>query len=78
MAALRAGSLQPVLLDWEGQNSPHLNLLMRRGLVRQPRGRAFVDFMASQVEALVRHRLPAGLPAVRIARRPDWFKRRVG
>jgi len=77
-AALRAGLLQPVLLDWEGQNSPPLNLLMRKGLARQPRVRAFVDFMASQVEAMIRHRLPAGMPAVKIARRPDWFKRRVG
>ena len=77
-AALRAGLLQPVLLDWEGQNSPPLNLLMRKGLARQPRVRAFVDFMASQVEAMTQQRLPAGMPAVKIARRPDWFKRRVG
>jgi DNA-binding transcriptional LysR family regulator len=77
-AALRAGLLQPVLLDWEGQNSPPLNLLMRKGLARQPRVRAFVDFMASQVEAMVRQRLPAGLPLVKASQRPDWFKRRVG
>jgi DNA-binding transcriptional LysR family regulator len=78
MAALRAGLLQPVLLDWEGQNSPPLNLLMRKGSARQPRVRAFVDFMAAQVEAMTRHRLPAGLPPVRSSQRPEWFKRRVG
>jgi len=77
-AAVRAGLLQPVLLDWEGQNSPPLNLLMRKGLARQPRVRAFVDFMAAQVEAMVRQRLPAGLPPVKASQRPDWFKRRVG
>jgi len=77
-AALRAGLLQPVLLDWEGQNSPPLNLLMRKGLARQPRVRAFVDFMALQMEDMVRHRLPADLPPVKSSQRPAWFKRRVG
>jgi DNA-binding transcriptional LysR family regulator len=78
MAALRGGLLQPVLLNWEGQNAPPLNLLMRKAMSRQPRVRAFVDFMAAQVEGWVRHRLPAGLPAVKASQRPDWFKRRVG
>ena len=78
MAALRAGLLQPLLLDWEGQNSPPLNLLMRKGSALQPRVRAFVDFMAAQVAAMIRHRLPAGLPPVRSSQRPEWFKRRVG
>ena len=66
-AALRAGLLQPVLLDWEGQNSPPLNLLMRKGLARQPRVRAFVDFMASQVEAIIGIVFP---PACRRSRSP--------
>ena len=76
--ALRAGLLQPVLLDWVGQNSPPLNLLIRKSLVRQPRLRAFVDFMVAFAEAKTRVRLPAGLPLVPIAERPDWFKRRAG
>lgn len=78
MAALRDGLLQPVLLDWESQNAPPLNLLMRKAMSRQPRVRAFVDFMASQMEDIVRHRLPAGLPPVKSSQRPAWFKRRVG
>lgn len=72
------GSLQPVLLDWEATSSPPLNLLIRRAVARQPRVRAFVEFIAEEVERRTRERLPAGLPPVRPARRPDWFKRRVG
>ena len=71
--ALRAGTLQPVLLDWVGQHSPPLNLLIRKSLVRQPRLRAFVDFMVAFAEARTRVRLPAGLPLVPVAERPDWF-----
>jgi DNA-binding transcriptional LysR family regulator len=76
--ALREGSLQPVLLDWVGQHSPPLNLLLRRALSRQPRVRAFVDFMAQWAEAAAHTRLPAGLPPVAPAKRPDWFRKRVG
>jgi LysR family transcriptional regulator for bpeEF and oprC len=76
--ALRDGGLQPVLLDWVGQHSPPLNLLIRRTLSRQPRVRAFIDFMAEEAERLTRSRLPAGLPQVPVATRPEWFRRRVG
>ena len=76
--ALRSGKLQPVLLDWEGQSSPPLIMLVRKSLVRQPRVRAFLDHFRSFVEDQVRHRLPAGLPPVRAPQRPDWFQRRVG
>lgn len=74
---LHDGTLQPVLLDWVGQSSPPLSLVLR-SLARQPRVRAFVDFMAEQAEALTLRRLPAGLPPVPVARRPEWYKRRVG
>ena len=76
--ALRSGKLQPVLLDWEGQSSPPLIMLVRKSLVRQPRVRAFLDHFRSFVEDQVRHRLPAGLPPVQAPQRPDWFQRRVG
>ncbi len=76
--ALRDVSLQPVLLDWVGQHAPPLNLLFRRALSRQPRVRAFVDFMAQWAEAAARTRLPAGLPPVAPSKRPDWFRKRVG
>lgn len=72
------GSLQPVLLDWTGLNSPPLSLIFKRSLARQPRMRAWVDFMAEQVTQLTVRRLPAGLPPVQPAERPDWWRRRVG
>lgn len=75
---LRNGRLEPVLLDWVGQHSPPLNLVMRKATTRQPRVRAFVDFIAEHTRALARDRHPEGLPTVPVARRPPWFKRRVG
>lgn len=75
---LEAGTLQAVLLDWVGASSPPLNLLICKAVSRQPRVRAVVDFLAEAAAELVRQRLPAGLPPVRPAQRPDWFKRRVG
>jgi DNA-binding transcriptional LysR family regulator len=75
---LAAGTLQPVMLDWVGASSPPLNLLMRKAVSRQPRVRAVVEFLAEAGAELAQLRLPAGLPAVRPAGRPDWFKRRVG
>jgi LysR family transcriptional regulator for bpeEF and oprC len=75
--ALRTGSLQPVLLDWVGEASPPLTLLMRRALARQARVRAWVDFIASWAEGIARDRLPYGLPLVPPAQRPDWFRKRV-
>jgi LysR family transcriptional regulator, regulator for bpeEF and oprC len=75
---LRAGTLQPVLLDWEGLNAPPLNLLIRRAGARLPRVRAWVDFLVEEVEQLARARLPHGLPPPKPAQRPDWFRKRVG
>jgi DNA-binding transcriptional LysR family regulator len=77
-SAVHAGTLQPVLLDWVGQSAPPLNLLFRRSLARQPRLRAWVDFLADWAAVQDRERLPAGLPPVAPAQRPEWFKRRVG
>lgn len=75
---LRDGSLEPVLLDWVGQHSPPLNLLIRKAVARQPRVRAVVDFLAEAGRRMAGDRLPAGLPSVPTSRQPDWFKRRVG
>jgi len=74
---LASGSLQPVLLDWTGLHSPPVSLVVKRALTRQPRVRAWIDFAAEYAQGLARERLPAGLPAVRPAERPDWWKRRV-
>lgn len=71
------GSLRPVLLDWNGLNSPPLSLLVKRSLVRQPRIRAWVDFIAEHAQQLTAFRLPAGLGTVQPAERPDWWHKRV-
>lgn len=71
------GRLQPVLLDWNGLNSPPLSLVIKPSLVRQPRVRAWVDFVAEHAHRLVSSRLPAGLPPVQPSERPDWWKKRV-
>jgi DNA-binding transcriptional LysR family regulator len=72
------GRLKPVLLDWTGLNSPPLSLLVKRSLSRQPRVRAWVDFLVEHAAQLTAQRLPAGLPPVRPAERPDWWRKRVG
>lgn len=74
---VRNGQLQPVLLDWEGHHAPPLNLLIRKSMVRQPRVRAFVDFMSERVARQLADRVPHGLPPVSASSKPDWFKRRV-
>lgn len=75
---LRDGTLEPVLLDWVGQHSPPLNLLIRKAVARQPRVRALVDFLALAAQRLAANRLPAGMPPVPTAHQPEWFRRRVG
>lgn len=74
---LTNGTLQPVLLDWRGLNAPPLSLLIRRSVARQPRVRAWVDFVVEAVDRLTAQRLPAGLPPVPASTRPDWWRRRV-
>ena len=43
-AAISASRLVPVLLDWEVQGGPPVNLLFKGSARRTPRLRAFVDF----------------------------------
>lgn len=71
------GSLQPVLLDWTGLNSPPLSMIVKRSLTRQPRMRAWVDFVVEQAKEMTLVRKPAGLPPVQPAQRPDWWRKRV-
>ena len=75
--SLLDGQLQAVLLDWEGMSSPPLSLIIKRSIVRQPRVRAWMDFVADYAQRLAASRLPAGLPQVRAATRPSWWRRRV-
>ena len=70
-------ALQPVLLDWEGLASPPLTLLIRRSQQRQPRVRAWVDFLAAEAERMNRLMMPPGLPPAQPAELPVWFRRRV-
>lgn len=74
---LANGTLQPVLLDWHGLNAPPLSLLVRRSLTRQPRVRAWVDFLVETAQRLTAHRVPVGLPPVPASTRPDWWRKRV-
>lgn len=76
-AAIRDGSLQPVLLDWTGLHAPPLTLLIGRSIARQPRVRAWVDFLIQEIEAMVEERVPPGLPPVRPSKKPEWFRKRV-
>lgn len=71
------GTLQPVLLDWIGLNAPPLSMVVKRSLTRQPRMRAWVDFVAEQSRQMTLRRKPAGLPPVQPAERPDWWRKRV-
>lgn len=71
------GSLQPVLLDWTGLNSPPLSMIIKRSLTRQPRIRAWVDFIAEQSQQLTMLRRPVGLPPVPPAEHPEWWRKRV-
>lgn len=71
------GSLQPVLLDWTGLNAPPLSMIVKRSMARQPRMRAWMDFVAEQTRQLTLVRKPGGLPPVQPAQRPDWWRRRV-
>lgn len=71
------GSLQPVLLDWTGLNAPPLSMIVKRSMARQPRMRAWMDFVAEQARQLTLLRKPAGLPPVQPAQRPEWWRRRV-
>ena len=72
-----SGRLQPVLLDWTGLNAPPLSLVVKRSLAKQPRVRAWIEFIAEQAGRLNAARLPANLPPVQRAERPDWWRKRV-
>ena len=74
---LADGRLQPVLLDWNGLNAPPLSLLVRRSLSRQPRMRAWVEFLVETAAQRTARRLPAGLPPVQPAKRPHSWRKRV-
>jgi LysR family transcriptional regulator, regulator for bpeEF and oprC len=64
---LEAGRLVPVLLDWEVQGGPPVNVLFRSNQRRTPRVRLFLDFVA----ALLRN---IEAEDQRSAARPHWHQ----
>jgi len=70
-AHLQAGRLQPVLLDWEVQGGPPVNVLYRPNQRRTPRVRLFLDF----VTTLLRDIEVEGRAS---AARPHWHRRGYG
>ncbi len=64
---LQAGRLQPVLLDWEVQGGPPVNVLYRPNQRRTPRVRLFLDF----VTTLLRDIEAEGHTS---AARPHWHR----
>lgn len=72
---LRAGRLVPALLDWDSNESPPVNLLLRPAHRRLPRVRLFAEFVLRLFARLERERRP--VPAARVAaERPAWYRRR--
>ncbi len=75
-AHFASGRLQPVLLDWEMQDAPPINLLYRASHRRTARVRVFIDFVTAlfrDLEAVREHGVNA-----RLSDRPDWYGRHYG
>jgi LysR family transcriptional regulator for bpeEF and oprC len=70
-AHLQAGRLLPVLVDWEVQGGPPVNVLFRPNQRRTPRVRLFLDF----VTALLRDIEAEGQSS---AARPHWHRAGYG
>ncbi|MEJ6001086.1 LysR substrate-binding domain-containing protein [Paucibacter soli] len=73
---VQSGRLVPVLLDWEVQGGPPVNLLFKGSARRTPRLRAFVDFTLQCLRDLQVQSEP-GLPAA-ATERPAWHVRGYG
>jgi DNA-binding transcriptional LysR family regulator len=66
--------LQPVLLDWIGQEAPPVQLLYRRGGRMSARVRAFSDFVTTVFVDIMQRRQPYGPPDT--SPMPEWFRSR--
>lgn len=75
-AQMHSGRLVPVLLDWEVQGGPPLNLLYKASARRTPRARLFIDFTI----ALLRQHEAAGETVAHhpSTDRPAWHRRGYG
>lgn len=73
---LQSGRLVPVLLDWEVQGGPPLNLLYRANHRRTPRVRLMLDFIARLVQRYEAEVTAGARPAgVEV---PQWHRRGYG
>jgi DNA-binding transcriptional LysR family regulator len=73
---LQTGRLVPVLVDWEVQGGPPLNVLYRASHRRTPRVRAFLDFFSELLE-----QMDAGAPGnvqPEFVELPQWHRRGYG
>jgi DNA-binding transcriptional LysR family regulator len=66
--------LEPVLLDWIGQEAPPVHLLYRRGGRMSARVRAFSDFATAIFGEIMQRRQPYGAPDT--SPMPEWFRSR--
>lgn len=73
---MHSGRLVPVLLDWEVQGGPPVNLLYKASARRTPRARLFIDFTLS----LLRRHEAAGETVAHhpSTDRPAWHRRGYG
>ena len=69
-----AGTLVPVLTDWQSPEAPPVNLLYRASVRRIPRVRLLIDFVIETLEAKT-----TGISGpVTATDRPAWMNRRLG
>jgi LysR family transcriptional regulator for bpeEF and oprC len=68
---LQTGRLVPVLLDWDVQGGPPINVLFRPSQRRTPRVRVFVDFLSALLEEIEAE-------GDRRAARPHWHRAGYG
>lgn len=73
---LQAGQLVPVLLEWEVQGGPPLNLLYRANHRRTPRVRMFLAFLAELLQAFDAGVAGRAQPA--FVDLPQWHRRGYG
>jgi len=74
---VKSGRLVPVLLDWEVQGGPPVNLLFKASARRTPRLRAFIDFALQCLRELEIEGAAASPPRPS-SDRPAWHMRGYG
>lgn len=73
---VQSGRLIPVLLDWEVQGGPPINMLYRASARRNPRARIFIEFITQLLQQLdAEGQFLARQPS---AERPAWHRRGYG